>query len=48
MENTMLVDDVLAALLGEESASEVIELDVDDARMPVAKSSVAWTVTAHC
>jgi hypothetical protein len=44
----LMTDDVLAVLLGETSAEELSGLDVDPIQMPVAKSSIAWTITVHC
>jgi hypothetical protein len=44
----LMTDDVLAVLLGDASVDDLAELDVDPIQMPVAKSSVVWTVTVHC
>ncbi|MGV9882254.1 hypothetical protein [Streptomyces sp. NPDC003006] len=50
MQNTpeLVVDDILSALLDDETVGGLAELEIDPSQMPVAKSSVVWTVTAHC
>ncbi|MEU1131058.1 hypothetical protein ABZ383_14540 [Streptomyces sp. NPDC005900] len=50
MENTteLAVEDILSTLLDDETAGDLAELEIDPSQMPVAKSSVVWTVTAHC
>jgi hypothetical protein len=45
---TLESDEVLDSLLEEATSEGLAELDLDPAQMPVAKSSIAYTVVIHC
>ncbi|WP_328708585.1 hypothetical protein [Microbispora hainanensis] len=48
MAHDLAVDDVLISLLDTDEVDGLAELEIDPVQMPVAKSSVVYTVTIHC
>ncbi|MBK1787996.1 hypothetical protein [Prauserella cavernicola] len=42
------IEDVLGTLLEAEAAESIADLEIDPVQMPVAKSSVTYTVAVHC
>lgn len=47
MEETEL-DDVLEALLDSDAIDGAAELEIDPIQMPVALSSITYTIAVHC
>ena len=42
------LDDVLEALLDSDAINDMAELEIDPIQMPVALSSITYTVAVHC
>ncbi|WP_166354520.1 hypothetical protein [Phytoactinopolyspora limicola] len=44
----MELEDVLGTLLEGETTESIADLEIDPIQMPVAKSSITYTIVIHC